>query len=116
MRILYGYNVHHFIHDYFCYMKHCLGPKVVGSHTELSTVSTVSNNNNNEVHFSMDEIPFSYRGGYDELLHTHYYNRLSRPCLNPSINPKMSITHNQNMGGINMFHLIILITVLNTLM
>lgn len=75
------------------------GSKVIASNTIMSTISRVSDCKYDKVNFCMDAIPFSYRGGCDELLHTHYSDRLARPCLNPYISPKVTQTPNQPFGN-----------------
>ncbi|KAK1405113.1 hypothetical protein POM88_004718 [Heracleum sosnowskyi] len=82
------------------YSKDCVGSKVIASST-TSTISRVSECNENEVNFSMDAIPFHFRGGRDELLHTHYSSRLARPFLNPSINPKITHISNQPIENLS---------------
>lgn len=84
----------------FVIFEDCVGSKVIASCT-MSTVCRVSDCNENEVNFGMDAIPFHYRGGHDELLHTQYSSRLARPFLNPSISPKITHTQNQPIENLS---------------
>lgn len=81
-------------------IRYSKGSKVIVGNT-MSTVSRVSDCNDNEVNLSIDAIPFHYRGDRDELLHTHYSSKLARPCLNPSINPKITHIPNQPIGHLS---------------